>query len=43
MERMAQIERQQAFKNGIFLWIVVAVYNPFIYKQFGIGGHLETQ
>ena len=32
-ERMAQIERQQAFKKEIFLWIVVAVH-PFIYKQF---------
>ena len=33
-ERMAQIERQQAFKKEIFLWIVVAVSILFIYKQF---------
>ena len=39
-ERMAQIERQQAFKKGIFLWIVVAVSILLFISNFGIGGHL---
>lgn len=39
-ERMAQIERQQAFKNEIFLWIVVAVSILLFISNFGIGGHL---
>lgn len=39
-ERMAQIERQQAFKKEIFLWIVVAVSILLFISNFGIGGHL---
>ena len=39
-ERMAQIERQQAFKKEIFLWIVVAVSILLFISKFGIGGHL---
>ena len=37
---MAQIERQQAFKKEIFLWIVVAVSILLFISNFGIGGHL---
>ena len=36
-ERMAQIERQQAFKKEIFLWIVVAVSILLFISNFGIG------
>lgn len=39
-ERMAQIERQQAFKKEIFLWIVVAVSILLFISNFGIGGNL---
>ena len=39
-ERMAQIERQQAFKKEIFLWIVVAVSILLFISNFGIGGSL---
>ena len=39
-ERMAQIERQQAFKKEIFLWIVVALSILLFISNFGIGGHL---
>ena len=37
---MAQIERQQAFKKEIFLWIVVAVSILLFISNFGIGGNL---
>lgn len=39
-ERMAQIEKQQAFKKEIFLWIVVAVSILLFISNFGIGGNL---
>ena len=39
-ERMAQLERQQAFKKEIFLWIVVAVSILLFISNFGIGGNL---
>ena len=39
-ERMAQIERQQAFKKEIFLWIVVAVSILLFISNFGVGGNL---
>ena len=39
-ERMAQIERQQAFKKEIFLWIVVAGSILLFISNFGIGGNL---
>ena len=39
-ERMAQIEKQQAFKKEIFLWIVVAVAILLFISNFGIGGNL---
>ena len=34
-ERMAQIERQQAFKKEIFLWIVVSVSILLFISNFG--------
>jgi len=37
---VAQIERQQAFKKEIFLWIVVAVSILLFISNFGIGGNL---
>ena len=39
-ERMAQIEKQQAFKKEIFLWIVVAVSILLFISNLGIGGNL---
>lgn len=39
-ERMAQIEKQQAFKKEIFLWIVVAVSILLFISNCGIGGNL---
>lgn len=39
-ERMAQMERQQAFKKEVFLWIIVAVSILLFISNLGIGGNV---
>ncbi len=41
-ERMAEIERQQAFKKEVFLWIIVAVSILLFISNLGIGGHVGS-